>query len=155
MKALEKISIAILLAKVRYIIAINDLLSRKDSIEPSARWIITFLTRVGLSRLLFVLIFWVIKRSDTLLVIYRRDRFLKGVWTYRYEIGGQAHLGIWRIGQDPSSISVTGYGIDQVRQGRKPLPRHKSNVRGASLGCGHVLSHRQRKRRRSLRKNHT
>jgi hypothetical protein len=114
MNTFEKINIAILLATVSYIIAINDLLSRVDHIEPSTRWIITFLTSVGLFRLLFVLIFWVIKRSDTLLAIYHRDRFLKGLWTYRYEIDGLAHLGIWRIAQDLTSISVTGYGIDET-----------------------------------------
>ena len=112
MNTFEKINIAILVATVSYIIAINDLLSRMDSIEPSTRWIITFLTSIGLFRLLFVLVFWIIKRSDTLLAIYHRERFLKGLWTYRYEIDGQAHLGIWRIGQDLSSISITGYGID-------------------------------------------
>ena len=112
MNTFEKINIAILVATVSYIIAINDLLSRMGSIEPSTRWIITFLTSIGLFRLLFVLVFWIIKRSDTLLAIYYRERFLKGLWTYRYEINGQAHLGIWRIGQDLSSISITGYGID-------------------------------------------
>ena len=112
MNTFEKINIAILVATVSYIIAINDLLSRTGSIEPSTRWIITFLTSIGLFRLLFVLVFWIIKRSDTLLAIYHRERFLKGLWTYRYEIDGQAHLGIWRIGQDLSSISITGYGID-------------------------------------------
>ncbi len=112
MNTFEKINIAILLVTVSYIIAISDLLSRMGHIEPSTRWIITFLTSVGLFRLLFVLVFWVIKRSDTLLAIYHRERFLKGLWTYRYEIDGQAHLGIWRIAQDLTSISVTGYGID-------------------------------------------
>ncbi len=112
MNTFEKINIAILLATVSYIIAVNDLLSRMEGIEATTRWIITFLTSVGLFRLLFVLIFWVIKRSDTLLAIYHRERFLKGIWTYRYEIDGQAHLGIWRIGQDLTSISITGYGVD-------------------------------------------
>ncbi len=114
MNAFEKINIMILLATVSYIIAINDLLSRIEYIEPATRWIITFLTSVGLFRLLFVLIFWIIKRSDTLLAIYHRDRFLKGLWTYEYEIGGETHLGIWRIAQDLSSISVTGYGINSA-----------------------------------------
>ena len=112
MNAFEKINIAILLVTVSYIIAVNDLLARMDHIGPETRWIITFLTSVGLFRLLFVLTFWIIKRSDTLLAIYHRERFLKGLWTYRYEIDGQEHLGIWRIAQDLSSVSVTGYGIN-------------------------------------------
>ncbi len=112
MNAFEKINIALLLLTVSYIIAVTNLLSRIDYIDPSTRWVITFLTSVGLFRLLFVLVFWVVKRSDTLLAIYHRDRFLKGLWTYRYDIDGQVHLGIWRIAQDLSSISVTGYGID-------------------------------------------
>lgn len=112
MNTFEKINIAILLLTVTYIIAVTNLLSGIDYIDSGTRWIITFLTSVGLFRLLFVLVFWVIKRSDTLLAIYHREKFLKGLWTYRYDIDGQVHLGIWRIAQDLSSISVTGYGID-------------------------------------------
>jgi hypothetical protein len=112
MNAFEKINIAILLATVSYIIAVNDLLSRMDYIEPTTRWVITVLTSVGLFRLLFVLFFWLVKRSDILLGLYHRERFLKGVWTYRYDVDGQEHLGIWRIGQDLTSISITGYGMD-------------------------------------------
>lgn len=114
MNAFEKINIAILLATVSYIVAVNDLLARVDDIEPATRWVVTVLTSVGIFRLLFVLVFWVIKRSDTLLAVYHRDRFLKGLWTYRYEVDGQEHLGIWRVAQDLASISVTGYGVDSA-----------------------------------------
>ena len=112
MNTFEKINIAILLATVSYIIAVNDLLLRASAIEPATRWIITVLTSVGLFRLLFVFVFWVIKRSDTLLAFYHREKFLKGLWTYRYEVDGQEHLGIWRVAQDLTTISVTGYGVD-------------------------------------------
>jgi hypothetical protein len=112
MNAFEKINIAILLATVSYIIAVNDRLARVEDIEPAARWAITVLTSVGLFRLLFVFVFWVIKRSDTLLAVFHRERFLKGLWTYRYEVDGQVHVGLWRVTQDLGSISVTGYGID-------------------------------------------
>ena len=60
MNTFEKINIAILLATVSYIIAVNDLLLRASAIEPATRWIITVLTSVGLFRLLFVFVFWVI-----------------------------------------------------------------------------------------------
>jgi len=89
MNAFEKISIAILLATVSYIIAVNDLLSHVDDIEPATRSVITVLTSVGLFRLLFVFVFWAINRSDALLALYHRDKFLKGLWTYRYEVDGQ------------------------------------------------------------------
>ncbi len=112
MNTFEKINIAILLATVSYIVAVHDLLSRVVGIDPSTRWVITVLTSVGLFRLLFVLVFWLIKRSDALLAVYHRERFLKGLWTYRYEVDGQEHLGIWRVEQDLSSISITGYGLD-------------------------------------------
>lgn len=112
MNALEKINIAILLATISYIIAINNTLSRVDQIEPAIRWFITFLTSVGLFRLLIILTYWIIRSSDTLLAIYHRGRFLKGLWTYQYEVNGEVHMGIWRIAQDLSSISITGYGID-------------------------------------------
>ena len=112
MNAFERINIAILLTTVSYIIAVNDLLSRTDYIEPATRWAITVLTSVGLFRLLFVFVFWVIKRSDTLLALYHREKFLKGLWTYRYEIDGQVHFGIWRVAQDLGSITVTGYGVN-------------------------------------------
>ncbi len=112
MNALEKINLAILLATITYIIAINNVLSGVDQIEPSLQWFITILTSVGLFRLLIILIYWVIRSSDTLLALYHRGRFLKGIWTYRYEVDGEPHVGIWRIAQDLSSVSITGYGVD-------------------------------------------
>lgn len=112
MNALEKINIAILLATITYIIAINNLLSGVTQIDPALRWFITFLTSVGLFRMLIILIYWVIRSSDTLLALYHRGRFLKGLWTYRYEVDGEEHFGLWRIAQDLSSISITGYGVD-------------------------------------------
>lgn len=112
MNALEKINLAILLATISYVIAINDALARVDQIEPAIKWFITFLTSVGLFRLLIILVYWLIRSSDTLLAIYHRGRFLKGLWTYRYDINGEQHMGVWRIAQDLSSISITGYGID-------------------------------------------
>ncbi len=116
MNTLEKVNIAILLATVTYIIVINNVLSAADQLDPALRWFITFLTSLGLFRLLIILIYWVIRRSDTLLALYHQGRFLKGLWTYRYEVEGVAHMGVWRISQDLSSISITGYGIDA--QGR-------------------------------------
>lgn len=112
MNTLEKVNIAILLATITYIIAINSLLSGTEQIGPGLRWVITFLTSVGLFRLLIILTYWVIRASDTLLAIYHKGRFLKGLWTYRYEVDGVPHMGIWRISQDLASISITGYGID-------------------------------------------
>ncbi len=112
MNTLEKINIAILLATITYIIAINNLLTATGEISPALRWFITFLTSVGLFRLLIILIYWIVRASDTLLAVYHRGRFLKGLWTYRYEVEGVPHTGIWRIEQDLSSISITGYGID-------------------------------------------
>ena len=112
MNTLEKINIAILLATITYIIAINNLLSAAEQIAPGLRWFITLLTSVGLFRLLIILTYWLVRSSDTLLAIYHRGRFLKGLWTYRYEVDGVPHTGIWRIEQDLSSISITGYGID-------------------------------------------
>lgn len=112
MNAFEKINIAILLATISYIIAINGVLSRADQIAPALRWFITLLTSIGLFRILIILIYWVVRSSDTLLAIYHRGRFLKGIWTYRYEVNGETHIGVWRIAQDLSSISITGYGID-------------------------------------------
>lgn len=112
MTALEKVNIAILLATVTYIIGINDLLSTADDLDPALRWFVTFLTSVGLFRLLIILIYWVMRASDTLLAVYHQGRFLKGLWTYRYEVEGVLHMGVWRISQDLSSISITGYGMD-------------------------------------------
>jgi hypothetical protein len=112
MNTLEKINIAILLATITYIIAINDLLSGADLLGPGLRWFITFLTSVGLFRLLVILIYWVIRASDTLLAVYHQGRFLKGLWTYAYEVEGVPHMGVWRVSQDLSTISITGYGID-------------------------------------------
>lgn len=112
MNTLEKVNIALLLATITYIIAINSLLSGTDQIGPGLRWFITFLTSVGLFRLLIILVYWLIRVSDTLLAVYHQGRFLKGLWTYSYEIEGIPHMGIWRISQDLSSISITGYGID-------------------------------------------
>lgn len=112
MNALEKINIAILLATISYIIAINNILTRVDQIEPALRWFIAFLTSVGLFPLLIVLIYWIVRSSDTLLAIYQRMRFLKGLWTYHSEVNGETRMGIWRIAQELSSISITGCGVD-------------------------------------------
>jgi hypothetical protein len=112
MNTLEKVNIAILLATITYIIAINSLLSGTDQIAPALRWFITFLTSVGLFRLLIILVYWMMRISDTFLAMYHQGRFLKGIWTYRYEVDGVPHMGLWRISQDLASISITGYGID-------------------------------------------
>jgi hypothetical protein len=113
MNTLEKVNVAILLATIAYIIAINNLLTATDQIAPALRWFITFLTSVGLFRLLIILVYWVLRSSDTLLAVYHQGRFLKGLWTYRYEVEGVPHMGVWRIAQDLTSISITGYGIDE------------------------------------------
>ena len=112
MNTLERINLAILLATISYIIAIDNLLASVDQIEPEVRWFITFLTSVGIFRILIILVYWIIKRSGFLLGIYHGGRFLKGLWTYSYVAGGERHVGVWRVAQDLSSISITGYGID-------------------------------------------
>lgn len=56
MNTLEKVNVAILLATIAYIIAINNLLTATDQIAPALRWFITFLTSVGLFRLLIILV---------------------------------------------------------------------------------------------------
>ncbi len=113
MNTLEKLNIAILLVTITYIVAINNLLSGVTQIDPALRWFITFLTSIGLFRLLILFVFWIMRRSNTLLALYHRGRFLQGLWSYRYDVGGEEHVGIWRIEQDLSSISITGYGIDR------------------------------------------
>ncbi len=112
MTILEKVNILILLVTISYIMALSNLLSNIDDIQPQIRWLITFFTSVGLFRLLILLVYWLIHRSDALLALYHRNRFLKGLWTYSYEANGKRHYGIWRIAQDVSSLSVTGYGVD-------------------------------------------
>ncbi len=112
MTILEKVNILILLVTISYIMALSNLLSNIDDIQPQIRWLITFFTSVGLFRLLILLVYWLIHRSDALLALYHRNRFLKGLWTYSYEANGKRHVGIWRIAQDVSSLSVTGYGVD-------------------------------------------
>ncbi len=112
MTILEKVNILILLVTISYIMALSNLLSNIDEIQPQIRWLITFFTSVGLFRLLILLVYWLIHRSDALLALYHRNRFLKGLWTYSYEANGKRHYGIWRIAQDVSSLSVTGYGVD-------------------------------------------
>ncbi len=112
MTILEKVNILILLVTISYIMALSNLLYTVDDIQPQVRWLITFFTSVGLFRLLILLVYWLIHRSDALLALYHRNRFLKGLWTYSYEANGKQHFGIWRIAQDVSSLSVTGYGVD-------------------------------------------
>lgn len=114
MNALEKINIAILLVTISYIIAINSVLNDIEEIDPVVRWFFTFLTSFGLFRMLILLIYWIIRNSDTLLALHYRGRFLKGIWTYHYDVEGEVHLGIWRISQDLSAISITGYGVDST-----------------------------------------
>ena len=112
MTILEKVNILILLVTISYIMALSNLLFSIDDIEPHIGWLITFFTSVGLFRLLILLVYWLIQRSDALLALYHRTRFLKGLWTYSYEANGKRHFGIWRIAQNVSSLSVTGYGVD-------------------------------------------
>ncbi|MDX8351023.1 hypothetical protein [Cognatiyoonia sp. IB215182] len=112
MNILEKVNIVILLVTISYIMALSNLLAGLDQIEPQMRWLITFFTSVGLFRLLILLIHWLIRSSDALLALYHRTRFLKGLWTYSYDVNGQRHYGIWRIAQDVASLSITGYGVD-------------------------------------------
>jgi len=113
MTILEKVNIFILLVTISYIMALSSLLSTIDDIPTQVAWLITFLTSVGLFRLLIILVYWLINRSDLLLALYHREKFVKGLWTYRYEANGKCHSGIWRISQGVASLSITGYGVDK------------------------------------------
>lgn len=113
MNILERVNILILLVTISYIMALSTLLANVEELTLQARWLIAVLTSVGLFRLLILLVHWLIHRSDALLALYHRHRFLKGLWTYSYEANGTVHQGIWRIAQDISSISITGYGVDR------------------------------------------
>lgn len=112
MTILEKVNIVILLVTISYIMALSNLLSKVDGIQPQVRWLITFFTSVGLFRLLILLVYWLIHNSDALLALYHRKKFVKGLWTYTYEAHGKRHVGVWRISQDVASLSITGYGVD-------------------------------------------
>lgn len=111
MTILEKVNILILLVTITYIMALSSLLSTIDDIPTQVAWLITFLTSVGLFRLLIILVYWLINRSDLLLALYHREKFVKGLWTYSYEANGKCHSGIWRISQGVASLSITGYGV--------------------------------------------
>jgi len=113
MTILEKVNILILLVTITYIMALSSLLSTIDDIPTQVAWLITFLTSVGLFRLLIILVYWLINRSDLLLALYHREKFVKGLWTYSYEANGKCHSGIWRISQGVASLSITGYGVDE------------------------------------------
>ncbi|NNJ66978.1 MAG: hypothetical protein HKP54_02965 [Boseongicola sp.] len=113
MNILEKVNILILLVTISYIMALSNLLSDIDGIQPQIRWLITFFTSVGLFRLLILLVYWLIHRSDALLALYHRNRFVRGLWTYSYEANGKRHFGIWRVAQDVASLSITGYGVGE------------------------------------------
>ena len=113
MTILEKVNIFILLVTISYIMALCSLLSTIDDIPTQVALLITFLTSVGLFRLLIILVYWLINRSDLLLALYHREKFVKGLWTYRYEANGKCHSGIWRISQGVASLSITGYGVDK------------------------------------------
>jgi hypothetical protein len=113
MNILEKVNILILLVTISYIMALSNLLSNIEDIQPQVRWLITVFTSVGLFRLLILLVYWLIHRSDALLALYHRGKFVKGLWTYSYEANGRRHHGIWRISQDVASLSITGYGVDE------------------------------------------
>jgi hypothetical protein len=113
MNILEKVNILILLVTISYITALSNLLSNIEDIQPQVRWLITVFTSVGLFRLLILLVYWLIHRSDALLALYHRGKFVKGLWTYSYEANGRRHHGIWRISQDVASLSITGYGVDE------------------------------------------
>lgn len=113
MNILEKVNILILLVTISYIMTLSNLLTNIEDIQPHVRWLITVFTSVGLFRLLILLVYWLIHRSDALLALYHRGKFVKGLWTYSYEANGKLHRGIWRISQDVSSLSITGYGVDE------------------------------------------
>lgn len=113
MTILEKVNILILLVTISYIMALSSLLSTIDDLAKQVAWLITFLTSVGLFRLLIILFYWLINRSDLLLALYHRDKYVKGLWTYRYEANGRRHSGIWRISQGVATLSITGYGVDE------------------------------------------
>jgi len=80
MNTLEKVNIAILLATITYIVAVNSLLSGTDRIGPGLRWFITFLTSVGHFRLLIILTYWVIRAG--------RRREQSPAW--RFDLRGSA-----------------------------------------------------------------
>ncbi|MEL7300779.1 MAG: hypothetical protein AAFM92_10380 [Pseudomonadota bacterium] len=113
MTILEKVNILILLLTVSYVMALSNLLSGIDDIQPPIAWLTTFLTSIGLFRLLVLLAYRLINRSDALLALYHRNRFVKGLWTYSYEAHGKRDFGIWRISQDVAALTITGYGLDE------------------------------------------
>jgi len=112
MNILEKVNILILLVTISYIMALGNLLSSIEYMQPQVRWMITFFTSIGLFRLLILLVYWLINRSDALLALYHRNKFIKGLWSYSYEVNGQRHFGVWRVAQNVASMSITGYGVD-------------------------------------------
>ena len=114
MNILEKVNIAILLVSVLYIMALGNWFAEIEDLRPVVRWFITFFTSIGLFRLLILLVYWLINRSDALLALYHRNKFVKGLWTYSYVVNGTRHFGIWRVAQDVSSLSITGYGLDEA-----------------------------------------
>ena len=76
MNTFEKVNIVILLATITDFIAINSLLRGTEQIGPGMRWFITVRTSVGLFWLHIILVYWLIRVSDTLLAIYQQGRFL-------------------------------------------------------------------------------
>jgi len=141
MNTLEKVNIAILPATITCIIAINSLLSGMDHIGPGLRWFITFLTSVGVFRLPRILVYWLIRAFDTLLAVYHRRRFLKGLWIYRYEGEGGPHMGIWRSGRTFMRAQSVFYGHNEegVRQADiilRRADRGQSEARIVEEMCG-------------------
>lgn len=116
MNILEKVNILILLVTISYIMALSNLLSSIENIQPQVRWLTTFFTSVGLFRLLILLVYWLIDGSDALLALYHRNKFVRGLWTYNYEANGKRHFGIWRIAKDVASLSITATGLARAER---------------------------------------
>jgi hypothetical protein len=150
MTILEKVNILILLVTISYIMALGNILASIEEIEPQIGWLITFLTSVGLFRLLILLVYWLIHRSDALLALYHRNRFIKGLWTYSYEANDKRHVGIWRISQDVSSLVYHGLRGRRGRQDGLAFSQHQSAFRASRCRRDHVRPDRHRKRRRTL-----
>jgi hypothetical protein len=93
------------------------------SLSPLLSTALTLLTSAGLFRLLLLVCYGIVSRSDVLMTMYLGPkRFWRGYWHYTSINDGKLHLGIWHVEQAVRDTSVFACGLDEDYRRRFEAP---------------------------------
>ena len=89
--------------------------------QPWINYFLTFLSAIGVYKILTLIIYSLINNNDFLSKLYWNKLYLKGIWSYSYTMDQKVYKGIWTISQDLFGIKIIGYGVDEQGKPRSDV----------------------------------